>query len=84
MNVKKLKTNLDRLENYLALVARTNREMCDIEKRIDIEDQKSYLNSYLLTPRAWYVDRLRYLNERLEWAKKRIKLITYNLYYDEK
>lgn len=48
---------------YIAVIRHINMSKNDILRKIEIEDNKPGINSYLLTPRWWYEKRLQTLLE---------------------
>lgn len=55
---RKIISILERIEYYRGNIS-------DMHKRIEIEDAKPYLDSYLITPRNWYIDTIKFYENRI-------------------
>lgn len=76
MNLIDLKKNNARLKCYINIYERAIRSKLDVRKRIEIEDSKPLIESYLLVPKEWYIKESNRLNRLISWISNRIEITT--------
>lgn len=75
MTEYRLNTLYRRVGIYSLLVKKYTRAIDDFLKRMETEDNKPYVEQYLITPRRWYMQQLNSNLDYLKLATKHIEAI---------
>jgi len=79
MNLENIEKTNVKLSLYLRKYRLTKIELSDILRSIEIQENKDFLESYLITPKWWYEKREQYLKNLLIWIEKRIQTAIKNM-----
>lgn len=79
MKIEKLKKEQERLGLYLEVASNTKRALFDIQRKIEIEEEKDSIESFLMIGKQWYLDRELHNMQYLEWLENRIRIVIKNM-----
>ena len=55
----------------LCFIQRGERIKSDLIKKMEIEEEKDPIESYILTPKSWYLNQLQKVVDSISWAQRR-------------